>query len=193
MECVGAGSRGHVNRAARQPPELGTHVVGLHPELIDCVLRGNQRSQIDVGDIHRRPVDISGVLVRLPAANLIISPGEGIRPRGRGPGLAARNDARHKAHQAINIPSVQRRFEHFPRIDHLAQRRVFRLQQRSLRRDFHQLVDVPHLQGHIDADRALYFDGDRVAGEAPESCLLHFDLVLAGHQVDEVVSPCSAG
>ena len=163
VEGIGAGFCREIDRAAGQTAELGTQIVGLNPELLDRILRRNQRRQIVVGGIHRGAIDVGGALVGLPAPNLIITPGEGIGAGWSSSRLPTWDDARHQGHQPEHVASVQWRFEHFSRIDDLAQSGVLRLQQSRLRRHFDRLAYISNLHGHIDTDGALHLDGDRVA------------------------------
>ena len=106
MKFVRAGPGRHVDDTARQAAELGTHIVRLNLELLNCILRRNERSQIDIGDVHRGAIDVRGVLVGLAAANLIVAPGEWICARRGRAGLAAWHHARYQGNQAIYVAPV---------------------------------------------------------------------------------------
>ena len=136
---------------------------------------------------------ISGALVRLSAADLIIAPGKRIRAGGSGARLAAGHDAGNQRHQAKNVAAVQRHLEHFARLDDLAKRGVLRLQQRSLGRNFDDLADIADVHRDVDTDRALNFNRDGFAREAAESGLLHLNLVLARDKVDKLIVAAGVG
>jgi hypothetical protein len=59
--------------------------------------------------------------------------------------------------------------------------------------DFDGLIEVADLEGGVDANDALDFDGDVVADEAAEAGLFDFDAVLAWGQVDELVVAAGVG
>ena len=63
-------------------------------------------------------------------------------PVGVVPDWPPGHHAGNQRHQAENVAAVQRHFQHFARFDHLAQRGVLRLQQRSLRRHLDDLADI---------------------------------------------------
>lgn len=67
------------------------------------------------------------------------------------------------------------------------------MQQRRLRVNLDHLVDIADLHGNVDANRALDFNGDRLARETPESGLFHLDLVLTGNEIDELVVARAVG
>src|SRR5260370_3207775 len=188
MECIGSGLCSEVDRPTCEMSKLRSQIVCLYTELLDCILCGDERRQVAVHRVDRSAIDVCGALVRLAAGDLVVAPGERIRAGRCGARLASRDYARHERDEAEHVAAVQRHFQHLPGLDHVTEGRVFGLQERRLRRDFDYLADVAHLHRNIDADGALHFNRDGLPRKAAESGLFHFDFILTGYEVYELIA-----
>ena len=129
QEVIGAAMKGiasglgcEVYHAAREAPKFCAKVVGLNPELLDGVLRRDQRRQVDVADVHRAAVNEGSALVRGAPADLVVAPGKDVSPGRILHGLALRHHARHERHEVEHVAPIERHLLDFARVNDLAQR-----------------------------------------------------------------------
>ena len=163
MKVVAATPGRHVDYAARVTAVLGAVVVRLHAEFGDRVGDWNQCGDIAVSDVHRNTVKERDALVRRAAADLVVARRENVLARQVPVGGTLRHNARHQVDQVQDIAAVQRQFLNRPRSNHLAQRRIFRLQQRRRGRNLDLLRHVADLHCHVDTDRGFHLHRDVVA------------------------------
>ena len=128
MDTVGAGLDGGVENSARGTAQLGAEVRGLHLEFLDRVHRRKNDKVCSVEE-----VDSVGVVVDAIQQVVVLRGTQTIGGESSGGSIAARVGlrrvhARAELGQECKVASIERQVVHAPLVDHLADRRIFRLQ-----------------------------------------------------------------
>ena len=179
MPLVGARLRAEVDDAAGELAPFRTHVVVLHLEFADGILRWYKQRQVDVADVQWLAIKVFRALIGERSADLIVARSKGFLPTVRTLRTALRNHRWGQRRQVKNVAAIQRNFSRLASGDHLPEGRAIRLQQRRFARYFHRLTDFAQLHRQIDAGCLLdLYDDIRLLG-ALESGLFGRNAIVA--------------
>ena len=173
---------------------LGRVSAGLYLELLDGFGRGRERYRVDARLGDRDAIE-SGVLIGVALA--IGADADGVARDGhaaaaaavdvRQPHASAVLHARLQDRQRAQVAAVERQFFHAPRVHHLAQRGLIRVQQGGLAGHFHGLGFGADLHVEVDARLQVQLELDAGVRFRLEARRLDGDGVLARIEQRKVV------
>src|ERR1700678_125546 len=137
-------------------------------------------------------IQILCALICERTANLIVAPAKRVLPDGSSTCAALGYHGRSSGKQVENVASVQRKLIGLARVNHLAQRGGFGLEQRRLRCNFDDLTDFANLQRRIHGRGLLHLDSDVSAREVLKTCFFDINPVVARVQIHKRVEAVRA-